>query len=321
MTRSLSYTPDGVAAYDDLGEAIEAPGTTWATVASADRADLDAVAERFDVHPLHVEDVLNDVRPKTEVLDEYTFLLVKAARFRVGETTFLEEIRTQQVGIFIGDDWLVTMTAEAVAPVDDVWDRVAADERRVLSRGADYAGYLVFDRIVDGYFDLLDELEDDIETVEERVVEAPDPETLALINDLRRELLSIRRVVWPSRDAANALYRGDADHVTEPIEKYYRDVYDHLVQVVELTETYRDLTAGARDIYLNTLSQSTNEVMRRLTVVATVVLPLTLVAGVFGMNFEAMPELSWPYAYHATMLGMAAVAVILTAYFSREGWL
>ena len=321
MKRSLSYTPEGAAAFDDPETAIDAPGTTWAWGASEDSAELEQVAECFDIHPLHVEDVLNDVRPKTEVLDEYTFLLVKAARFRIGETTFLEEIRTRQVGIFLGDDWLVTLTTEEVAPVDEVWNRIADDDRRTLARGADFTGYLVFDRIVDGYFTLLDEVVDDIETVEERVLEEPDPDTLPIINDLRRELLSIRRVVWPTRDAANALYRGDTDHVSEPIEKYYRDVYDHLVQVVELTETYRDLTAGARDIYLNTLSQSTNEVMRRLTVVATVVLPLTFVAGVFGMNFETMPELTWPYAYYATMLGMGAVALVLTAYFRREGWL
>lgn len=321
MKRSLSYTPEGAEAFDEPEAAIDAPGTTWAWTATKDRAELESVAECFGIHPLHVEDVLNDVRPKTEVLDEYTFLLVKAARFRIGETTFLEEIRTRQVGIFLGDDWLVTLTTEEVTAVADVWNRVAADDRRALARGADFTGYLVLDRVVDGYFDLLDEVVDDIESVEERVLEEPDADTLPIINDLRRELLSIRRVVWPTRDAAGALYRGDTDHVSEPIEKYYRDAYDHLVQVVELTETYRDLTAGARDIYLNTLSQSTNEVMRRLTVVATIVLPLTFVAGVFGMNFEVMPELAWPYAYHATMLGMGAVAVILTAYFRRESWL
>lgn len=321
MIRSLSYTPEGADAFDRPEAAIEAPGTTWVWAASADHAELETVAERFGIHGLHVEDVYNDVRPKAEVLEEYTFLLVKAARFRIGETTFLEEIRSRPVGIFVGDDWLLTLTIDEVDAVEAVWDRVAADERRVLSDGADFVGYLVVDRVVDGYFDLLDEVEDDIEAVEERVLAEPDADTLPIINDLRRELLSIRRVVWPSRDAVNALYRGDADHVAPETEKYYRDAYDHLVQVVELTETYRDLTAGARDIYLNTLSQSTNEVMRRLTVVATVVLPLTFVAGVFGMNFETMPELSWPYAYYATMLGMGAVALVLTAYFRREGWL
>ncbi|ESP89200.1 magnesium and cobalt transport protein CorA [Candidatus Halobonum tyrrellensis G22] len=318
--RSLSYTPDGADAFDDPEAAIRAPGTTW-VCASGDRAELDRTAERFGIHPLHVEDVVNDVRPKTEVFDEYTFFLAKAARFRVGETTFLEEIRTDPVGVFVGEGWLVTLTTSEVSAVSRVWDRVAGAERRALARGPDFVGYLVLDRIVDDYFALLDEVEDDIESVEELVIEAPDPETLAAINDLRRELLSIRRVVWPTRDAANALYRGDANHVAEATEKYYRDVYDHLVQVVELTETYRDLTSGARDIYLNTVSQSTNEVMRKLTVVSAVLLPLTFVAGLFGMNFATMPELGWPYAYPAVLVGMAGVAAVLVAYFSREEWL
>ncbi|WP_435124004.1 magnesium/cobalt transporter CorA [Halobaculum sp. D14] len=320
MNRSLSYTAAGASSFDEPSDAISAPGTTWTWAESDDRAELESVGREFGIHPLHVEDVVNDVRPKAEVLDDYTFLLVKAARFRVGETTFLEEMRTQPVGVFVGDDWLVTMTVESVGSVDSVWNRVAGDERRALSSGPDFTGYLVVDRVVDDYFDLLDELEGDIETVEERVVESPDTETLGVINDLRRDLLSVRRVVWPTRDAMGVLYRDDA-HVTPETEKYYRDTYDHLVQLVELTETYRDLTSGARDIYLNTLSQSTNEVMRRLTVVATIVLPLTFIAGVFGMNFEVMPELTWPYAYPATLLGMAVVAVILVAYFQREGWL
>ncbi|UIP00018.1 magnesium/cobalt transporter CorA [Halobaculum sp. CBA1158] len=360
MIRAMSYTDGEASTFDEPEPAVAAPGTTWVWIdvadadgshddrdADSDRVgdgsigdsdrvgdetgrsggplhptgDLAEVTDRFGIHPLHAEDVLGDARPKSELLEEYAFLLVKAAQFRVGETTFLEEIRTRPVGVFVGDDWLVTVTTDGGDAVEPVWERLAGAERRALARGPDFAGYLVVDRIVDGYFRLLEELEDDIETVEERVVEAPDPDTLPVINELRRELLSVRRVVWPTRDAMNALSRGDADHVAGETEKYYRDVYDHLVQLVELTETYRDLTAGARDIYLNTLSQSTNEVMRRLTVVATVVLPLTFVAGVFGMNFETMPELTWPYAYHATMLGMAGIAVVLVAYFRREGWL
>ncbi|SHH09510.1 magnesium transporter [Halobaculum gomorrense] len=336
----MSYTDGEAATFEAVTAAAEAPGTTWVWVDSPDggaaldrddrtatgavpepTGDIATVTERFGIHPLHVEDVLGDARPKSELLEEYAFLLVKAARFRVGETTFLEEIRTDPVGVFVGDDWLVTVTVDGDAAVEAVWNRLADADRRALARGPDFAGYLVVDRVVDGYFRLLEELEDDIETVEERVIEAPDPDTLAVINDLRRELLSVRRVVWPTRDAVNALSRGDADQVADGSEKYYRDVYDHLVQLVELTETYRDLTAGARDIYLNTLSQSTNEVMRRLTVVATILLPLTFVAGVFGMNFESMPELGWPYAYHATMLGMAGIALVLVAYFRREGWL
>ena len=152
-----------------------------------------------------------------------------------------------------------------------------------------------------------------------------DIDTLEEINSVRRELLSFRKLAWPTREAVGVLARGDPDQIREDTEKYYRDVYDHLVQLVDLTETYRDLVSGARDIYLNALSQSTNEVMKVLTVVATIFIPLTFVVGVYGMNFSggpaAMPELSWPYAYPAVILGMGAVALVMMGYFRRQGYI
>jgi magnesium transporter len=179
--------------------------------------------------------------------------------------------------------------------------------------------------VVDDYFDLLDEIEDSIEAIEEGVLDGPDPAVLTGLNDVRRDLLSFRKVLWPMREAVGSLARGDPDFVQTTTEKYYRDVYDHLVQLVDLTETYRELARGARDIYQNTLSQSTNEVMKTLTVVATILLPLTFVVGVYGMNFDGgpfnMPELGWPLGYPGVMVGMALVAVLLVATFRAEGWL
>jgi magnesium transporter len=186
---------------------------------------------------------------------------------------------------------VVTVTPEASSAVEAVWERVQREEPRLLQHGADFTAYRVVDAVVDEYFAILEEIGDDIEAVEETVLEEPDEETLERLNSIRRELLSIRRIVWPTRDAVGVLSRGDAVHVRASTEKYFRDVYDHLVQHVELVETYRDLASGTRDIYLNTLSQSTNEVMKRLTVVATIILPLTFVVGVYGMNFQRMPEL------------------------------
>jgi magnesium transporter len=161
--------------------------------------------------------------------------------------------------------------------------------------------------------------------MEESVLETPDPEVLPRLNAVRRDLLSFRKVIWPTREAVGVFARGDPDEVRDTTEKYYRDVYDHVVQLVDLTETYRDLARGARDIYLNTLAQSTNEVTKVLTVVATLILPLTLVVGLFGMNFAGtptnMPELGWEYAYPAVMLGMGGSALVLLVYFRQEGWL
>ncbi|USZ69633.1 magnesium/cobalt transporter CorA [Halorussus salilacus] len=320
--RSVVYTTEGATVHTDLETARDAPGTTWVRASGASPRELDRVAETFGIHSLSVEDVRNTVRPKTEEFDDHAFVLLKTATLRRGETTFREEIGTESLGLFVGEDWLVTLSTEEVDAVERVWGMVAAEEGRILRQGPDFAAYRIADAIVDEYFEVLDAIEDQIEAVEENVTTATDTETLETINNVRRELLSFRKLLWPSREAVGYLARGDPEQVREQTEKYYRDVYDHLVQLVDLTETYRDLASGARDIYLNTLSLSTNEVMKRLTVVATIVLPLTFVAGVYGMNFEGsaynMPELGWAFGYPAVMLGMLGMTVILVLYFRES---
>ncbi|WP_372910742.1 magnesium/cobalt transporter CorA [Salinigranum sp.] len=325
--RAVVYTEAGVDTYaaTDLDRARDADGTTWVRAWDASPDELDRVASTFGIHHLSVEDVQRDVRPKTEEFSSHTFVLVKTASLRRGETTFREELRTQQVGVFVGRDWLVTMSTVGVDAVEGVWQAVQRGDARVLRLGPDFAAYRVVDRVVDEYFVVLDEIEDLIEEIEEGVLAGPSEEMLVALNDVRRDLLSVRKVLWPTREAAAVLARGDPDYVQPSTEKYYRDVYDHLVQLVDLTETYRDLARGARDIYLNSLSQSTNEVMKTLTVVATILLPLTFVVGVYGMNFSGgpynMPELGWRFGYPAVLLGMASVTVILVAYFRRQRWL
>lgn len=321
---AVVYADEGTTTHADLAAARDSAGTTWVRVIDRSGAEMEQVADAFGIHPLSIEDVRNGVRPKTEEFDDHTFVLLKTATLRPGETTFEEEIRRESVGLFLGEDWLVTMSTQEVGAVERVWEMVYREESRVIRHGADFAAYRITDSIVDDYFDVLDDIETRIEEVEEAVTTEADIETLETINSVRRELLSFRKVLWPSREAIGYLARGDPNQIREDTEKYYRDVYDHLVQLVDLTETYRDLASGARDIYLNTLSLSTNEVMKKLTVVATIVLPLTFVAGVYGMNFGEsaynMPELTWTYGYPAVMLGMLAVTVVLVAYFRDEGY-
>ncbi|MEF8856031.1 MAG: magnesium/cobalt transporter CorA [Haloplanus sp.] len=328
--RTLVYDGDRVEPVGDtdaesLREARVATGTTWTRASNVTDAELDRLSAAFDLHALEVEDVRGNVSPKVELFPEHTFVLAKTARLRRGETTFEEEIRDQPVGLFFGHDWILTVATEETTAVETVWERVKREDPRLLQHDADFTAYRVLDAIVDEYFTILDEIGRDIEAVEDRIIDDPDTETLEILNSLRRELLSIRRIVWPTRDAVSVLARGDVAYVQESTEKYYRDVYDHLVQHVELVETYRDLASGARDIYLNTLSQSTNEVMKRLTVVATIILPLTFVVGVYGMNFGGgpynMPELGWRFGYPAILVGMALTATAMLRYFRSEGWL
>ncbi|MFB6101255.1 MAG: magnesium/cobalt transporter CorA [Haloplanus sp.] len=330
MIRTLVYDGDRVETWENtdtesLREARGATGTTWIRASDVTETELDRLSEAFDLHALELDDVRSNVGPKVDLYPEHTFVLVKTASLRGGETTFEEEIRDLPIGLFFGHDWIVTVSTVETGAVGTVWERVQREEPRLLQRGPDFTAYRIVDAVVDEYFAVLDEIGGDIEAVEDRIIDEPDTETLEILNSLRRELLSIRRIVWPTRDAVGVLSRGDTDHVRESTEKYFRDVYDHLVQHVELVETYRDLASGARDIYLNTLSQSTNEVMKRLTVVATIILPLTFVVGVYGMNFGDspynMPELGWRFGYPAVLLGMALTVAVLLGYFRSEGWL
>jgi len=326
VTDAIIYTETGVERLpagdpEELRTARDTVGTTWVR---ADGADIDTVAEAFGLHPLTVEDVRNDVRPKSEEFADHTFLLMRDGDLRRGDQPFEEEIDDQPVGLYVGDDWLVTLSPTSIPAVETVWELALAGEGRLLQRGPDFAAYRVIDLLVEEYFVILDDIETQLETVEEEVLESTGIETLERLNAVRRDLLAFRRLAWPAREAVSAFASGRPDQVREGTEKYYRDVYDQLVQAVDLTETYRDLASGARDIYLNTLSQSTNQVTKALTVVATIFIPLTFVAGVYGMNFTGspynMPELEWTYGYPSVMLGMALVGLVLVATFRRRGW-
>lgn len=311
--------------YEDLAAARTAVGTTWVHATDATPDEVEAVSSAFDLHSLAIEDIKNDVRANVQEFNAYTFVLAKSASLTPGDTTFDKEVKTTPLGLFIGPDWIVTLSTGAVPSVQRVMDAVGRGDERLLHRGPDFTAYRVIDVIVDAYFDLLDEIETDIEQIEEEVTTSTDIETLERINDVRRDLLSFRKQVWPAREAIGVLARGDPKQIQPQTEKYFRDVYDHLVQIVDLTETYRDLVAGARDIYLNTVSQSTNEVMKMLTVVATIFIPLTFVVGVYGMNFADspynMPELGWAFGYPAVMIGMVIVVAVLLGHFRQRGYL
>ncbi|WP_181686749.1 magnesium/cobalt transporter CorA [Halorhabdus salina] len=325
MIEALAYDGTGVESESDIDAARSAAGTTWVHVSDATTAEIDTVADAFDLHALAVEDVTNNVRAKAEEFSAYTFALVKTARLTRGETTFEEEIDDEPVGVFIGEDWLVTVATGSADVIGRVQTAVRQGDERLLERGPDFTAYRVLDVIVDEYFEILEHLETQIEAIEDEVVESPDADLLESINSVRRELLSFRKVVWPVRETLAVLARGDVQAIQGDTEKYYRDVYDHLIQLVDLIETYRDLVVGTRDIYLNALSQSTNEVMKVLTVVATIFIPLTFVVGVYGMNFADspynMPELSWQFGYPAVLLGMAIVAGLMVMYFRRQSYL
>jgi magnesium transporter len=324
---ALVYTSDGVEQYEGLETALASSGEMWIDEKDIEQTELKTLRDRFGIHRLAVEDILDDqARGKTEEYDTHTFVLMKTTELsQRDEIEFKKEIRTHPVGFFIGEDWLVTLSPSGVDTTDLLAAKWVDRAERLAERGTDFLAYRFIDSIVDDYFVVLDEIEANIEIVEERVLSDPDPNMLEDLNDVRRDLLAFRKVAWPAREAISQLSRGDIPQIAERNEKYFRDVYNHLVQVVDLIETYRDLTGGSRDIYLNAVSQSTNDVMKTLTVVATIFIPLTFVAGIYGMNFSesplAMPELYWTYGYPAVMIGMALLAVVMLIHFHRQNWI
>lgn len=322
---TVASTTDGIRTISTVKEAHKASGNVWVHVENASDDEVRELEEVFGIHALATDDTMTNVRATTQEFTEYTFILLKSARLAVGETTFSEELLDVPIGLFIGTDWLVTLSTGEVDSLDRLRKSIVETNRRPLERGPDYVAYLIADAIVDDYFSILDRIEAQIENVEDAVVTDLDIEVLETINNVRRELLAVRKLLVPAREAIGSVARGESIHVSEDTEKYYRDVYDHLVQLLELAETYRELTTGARDIYLNSLSMSTNEVMKKLTVVATIILPLTFITGIYGMNFTGspynMPELTWRYGYIAVLVLMALIAFVQGAYFNRKGWI
>jgi len=303
----------------DAAEAIALirPGTiTWIDVEGlGDPTTLTRLGERFGLHPLALEDALNvPQRAKVERYDTHFFVVLRMIRGR-------SEVEEEQVSIFFGPDWVLTVQER---PDGDVFDpvREAIRQRRgrVRSAGADYLAYLLLDAVVDGYFPVLEALTERMETAQDDALAQPTEDTLVRIQELRRDLLLLRRAVWPMREEIGVLQRDEANLISRETKVFLRDAYDHAVQVLEMVEFLREGTASIMEVYLSAQNQRLNQVMKVLTVIATLFIPLTFIASIYGMNFEIMPELQWRYGYLWALSLMGATLGGLAIYFKRKGW-
>jgi magnesium transporter len=271
----------------------------------------------FGVHPLILEDILNtDQRPKLEDHGDYLYIVLK--RFHMDQDS---RIVPEQVSMVLGPNYLISLQEKEGKLLDPVRERLRNDRGRLRKGGADYLAHALLDGIVDGYFLILDHFGEKIEILEEALMGHPSPETLRAIEIFKRELILLRKAVWPLREMVGNLSRSDSPLIREPSILYFRDISDHTVQVIDTIETYRDMLSGMLDIYLSTISNRMNEVMKVLTVIATIFMPLTFLAGIYGMNFKHMPELEWPWGYFALWGVMMAIAVVMLVYFRRKKWL
>lgn len=318
-TRQQLATPEECALY------LDTASVSWVDVQGLGNENiLQRIGKVFNLHPLLLEDVVNvPQRPKVE---EYENQLVVIARMVVPKENNIG-FYSEQVSFVLGKHYLLTVQEE---PEHDCFEQVRTRIRNnkgiLRKQKTDYLLYTLLDSIIDGFFPVLEAYGEEIEELEEEVVANPTRRTLEKIYHVRRELLTLRRAIWPQRDAINCLIRDSSDLISEPVRIYLRDCYDHAIQVLDIVETYRELTAGLMDVYLSAVGNRMNEIMKLLTVISSIFIPLTFIAGVYGMNFNTekspwnMPELNWYWGYPLCLASMAAIAMGLIIFFWRRGW-
>ncbi len=296
------------------------PTVTWVNIDGLhDIEVMEKLGKHFDLHPLVLEDILNtEQRPKIEDFEDYVFVVLKMLYFDEKE----DVIRAEQVSIIFGSNFVLSFQERVGDTFDPLRERIRNAKGRVRKMGTDYLAYALMDAIVDNYFTVLEKLGEKIEGMEEELVTNPTPETLQTMHNLKREMIFLRKSVWPLREVVSRLERGESKLIKDSTGIYLRDVYDHTIQVIDTIETFRDMLSGMLDIYLSSVSNRMNQVMKVLTIIATIFIPLTFVAGIYGMNFEYMPELKWHWFYpKAFWLVMIGVAGVMLVYFRRKRWL
>lgn len=293
---------------------------TWINVEGVhDTEIIRKIGDHFGLHPLVQEDILNtDQRPKVEDYGGYVYMVLKM----LSCSDVSGEVTAEQVSVVLGRGFVISFQEGAIGDVfDPIRERIRGAKGRLREMKADYLAYALVDAIVDNYFSILEKLGEKIEVLEEELVADSRPETLHKIHTLKREMLFLRKSVWPLREAIGRLERGESLLIRQGTQTYLRDVYDHTIQVIDTVETFRDMLSGMLDIYLSSVSNRLNAVMKVLTVIATIFMPLTFLAGLYGMNFKFMPELEWYWGYPAVLLVMAGVGISMLLYFRRKKWL
>jgi magnesium transporter len=323
----VAFSPDKVIekVTEDLQTVLPLVGqwpVTWINVAGlGDLSVITKLGEMFKLHRLALEDVLNaHQRPKVEQYKDYCYIVVRLVKNS-------DKYDSEQVSIFLGKNFVLSFQEQAGKYFDPVLDRIRAGTGRIRTAGTDHLTYALIDAVIDCYFPILERHGEVVESLEDAIIAQPDNRLINQIQELRHGLLTLRRIAWPMREAMNILYRDPIPLIDEEERVYLRDCYDHMVQIIDLLENYRDVTSGLMEVYLSSLSNRTNEIMKVLTIITAVFVPMTLIAGIYGMNFNTqaspwnMPELEWRWGYPFALGLMVLLALILLLYFRVKGWL
>jgi magnesium transporter len=291
---------------------------TWINVDGLGNPKLiEDLGKCFTIHPLILEDIFNTTqRPKMEDLDQYIYLNLKVLTYLDPAKT----IKIEHISMVLGSNFLLSFQEDIGDVFDPVRERIRKDGR-IRKAGPDYLAYALIDAIVDNYFVVMEKLEEQVEDLEEELVTNATPDSLLKINRLKKDMIFLRKSVWPLRELINNLERSESHVIKDTTNIYLRDVYDHTIQVIDTLETFRDMVSGMIDIYLSGLSYKMNEIMKVLTLIATIFIPLTFIVGLYGMNFKYMPEIEWEYGYYTVLVVMVVMVVMMLTYYRKKKWI
>jgi magnesium transporter len=306
---------------EDSFSYINDNSVTWINIEGIQRHDiLEKLGKHYGLHPLMLEDIsCGDQRPKLDDYEDQIFIIIKMLSFDDKSQLVIPE----QVSIVLGRNYVLSFQEEG--KTGDVFnpnrERLRGNKGKIRRSGADYLVYTLVDTVVDNYFIILETIGERIEELEGKLITDPTPEKLRTLYGLKREMINLRKSVWPLREVINKMEKGESELIKPSTQLFIRDVYDHSIQVIDTVESYRDVLASMVDIYMSSISNRMNSVMKVLTIISTIFIPLTFVAGVYGMNFDFMPELKWKYGYPAVWIFMIITVGFMLAYFRRKKWL
>lgn len=312
------YSDHSIKEIDECFGYKDSKATTWINIDGMhDTGIFKKLGDCFGIHPLILEDVLNtEQRPKVEDFKDYVYIVLKMIDYE--ENT--KKISFEQVSIIFGKYYLISIQEKPLKIYEELRKRLKNNAGNIRKTGTDYLAYLLLDLIIDNYFDVLEKTGERFEVIENKLIHLPSQKLLRSIYNLKRDMLFLRKSVWPLREVINRLERDEIALVKNNTRLYIRDIYDHTIQIIDTVETYRDMIAGMIDIYLSSISNRLNEVMKILTIISTIFIPATFIASIYGMNFRFMPEISWKWSYLVVWFIILGISISMVIYFKRKKW-
>ncbi len=305
--------------WHDFAVGIDASHVTWIDIQGFGNVELlKSIAQQFHVHPLAMESVINvPQRPQAALHGEQLLIIARVVKIKEGTL----DIQLPQLSIFLGPNYVVTVQDTYTEIMDPIRQRLEQTHGQLRQMGPDYLAYAILDTVIDGYYPALETIGEELEDLESQVISNPQPKLLSQVNLIRNRLVNMRRTIWPQRDAVSALVHGSHATISDEVRTYLRDTHEHCIQTSEVAEMYRDMATGLLNTYLSSVAHRSNEVMKVLTIMSSIFVPLTFIAGIYGMNFENMPELSFRWAYPAVWLTMLTMAGTMLGFFWWKGWI